>query len=137
MMDAVDCRSRAKVRASAWLSDKSVSSGVSPLAKDFDQIRRADAGDQGRVAFDSHCLKGAGSLSNAAIGSSDRRLRRKLLCPKFRLMCFRPDHGPGRAPEQAGFHPCLRLGASDAIAQSLALRARAFRGEVWESPFGR
>ena len=67
MMDAVDCRSRAKVRASALLSDKSVSSGVSPLAKDFDQIRRAEAGDQGKAASDSHCLKGAGRLSLSLI----------------------------------------------------------------------
>ena len=78
-MDAVDCRSRAKVRASAWLSDKSISSGDSPLAKDFDQIRRADAGDQGMAASESHCLNGAGRPSNVTIGLSERRLRLKLL----------------------------------------------------------
>ena len=136
MMDAVDCRSRAKVCASAWLSDKSVSSGVSPLAKDFDQIRRAEAGDQGKAASDSHCLKGAGRLSNAAIGSSAWRRRRKLLCPKFRLICLRPDHLLDQAPRPAGFHPCLRLGASDALGQSVALRAKAFLEEVLENLSG-
>ena len=124
MMDAVDCRSRAKVRASAWLSDKSVSSGVSPLAKDFDQMRRAEAGDQGKAASDSHCRKGAGRLSNAAIGSSARRRRRKLLCPKFRLICLRPDHLLGQAPRPDGFHPCLRLGAIGAIFQRGAVAAK-------------
>lgn len=136
MMDAVDCRSRAKVCASAWLSDKSVSSGVSPLAKDFDQIRRAEAGDQGKAASDSHCLKGAGRLSNAAIGLSARRRRRKLLWPKFRLISLPSDHLRDRAPKRAGFHPCLRLGASDALGQSVALRAKAFLEEVLENLSG-
>ena len=125
-MNAVDCRSRAKVRASAWLSDKSVSSGVSPLAKDLDQMRRADAGDQGRAASDSHCLRGAGKLSNAAIGLSDRRRRRKLLCPKFRLISPRQDHLLGQAPRRAGFHPCLRLEAIGVTDLTSAWPAKAF-----------
>ena len=125
-MDAVDCRSRAKVRASAWLSDKSVSSGVSPLAKDLDQMRRADAGDQGRAASDSHCLRGAGKLSNAAIGLSDRRRRRKLLCPKFRLISPRQDHLLGQEPRRAGFHPCLRLEAIGVTDLTAAWPAKAF-----------
>ena len=124
MMDAVDCRSRAKVCASAWLSDKSVSSGVSPLAKDFDQIRRAEAGDQGKAASDSHCLKGAGRLSNAAIGLSARRRRRKLLWPKFRLISLPSDHLRDRAPKRAGFHPCLRLEAIGATFQREAVVAK-------------
>jgi len=62
------------VLASALLSEASISSIVSPLARDLDQMRLADAGDQGSAACDSQFLKGAGKASYAAIGSFDRRL---------------------------------------------------------------
>ncbi len=90
-LETVDCRSRASVEASAWLSDRSVSSVVIPLANDFDQMRRAEAGDHGSAACDNHCLSGVGKPSNAAIGSPARRLRRKLHCPRLPLMRLRPD----------------------------------------------
>lgn len=89
-LNAVDCRSRASVRASAWLSDKRASSGDIPLARDFDQMRRTDAGDHGSAASDNHCLSGGGRPSNAAMGSPARRLRRRLLSPRLRLMLVNP-----------------------------------------------
>lgn len=122
-----ECRSRASVRASARLSDVSVSSCVSPLARALDQIRRTDAGDQGRAASDTHRRKGAGNPSNAAIGSPDLRFRRRLLCPKFRVTSPPRDRTPDPAPEPAGFRRCLQSGASDAATRTPVVPARGCR----------
>lgn len=131
LQDLTSCpgarRSSSSVRASARLRDASVSSGVSPLESDFDQMRRADAGDHGSTASDSHCRSGAGSLSNEVIGSAARRFRRRLVCPRLRVMRPFPDQPQGQTQVPAGFRPCLRLEAICAIDRTAAVLATKFR----------
>ena len=130
--DAVAYLSRDSERASAFVRVIRVSSGAKPFARDLDQIRWADAGDQGKAASVSQWRKGAGSRSKSAIGSPERRFRRKLDWPRFRLISRLPDQKQDRAPSPVWFRPSPQSEGSGVTDLTVGLRAKACPAAEWE-----